>query len=212
MPFDHADANPLDDSEPMRWCAIWSILPLLALMVGSLVLHPMFEIRYIAPVAAGFAILVAAALNFAGTRIRNLATVAIASAFLIVAILFHMYHQPFELWRRIARAVGAVNSPSQTVFFEAGYVMGITQAAGLDPDSLIEVLPNGYLRIPFDYYFGGPNPRRAINPFRPALARETIAQSARRDGGAWLVSHLNDEDLARRTSIARRLRSRSDRL
>ncbi len=196
MPFDHVDANPLDDSEPMRWCAIWSILPLLALMVGSLVLHPMFEIRYIAPVAAGFAIFAAAALKLAGTRIRNLVAVAIASAFLIVAILFHLYHQPFELWPRIARALGAVNSPSQTVFFEAGYVMGITQAAGLDPDSLIEVLPDGYLRIPFDYYFGGPNPRRAINPFRPALARETIAQSARRDGGAWLVSHLNDEDLA----------------
>jgi len=196
MPFDHAPANPLDDPEPMRWCAIWSILPLLALMVGSLVLHPMFQIRYIAPVAAGFAILAAAALNFAGTKIRNLAAVAIASAFLIVAILFHLYHKPFELWRRIARAVGAVNSPSQAVFFEAGYVMGVRQAAGLDPDSLIEALPNGYLRIPFDYYFVGPNPQRAINPFRPVPARETIVQSARRDGGAWLVSHLNDEDLA----------------
>ena len=105
MPFDHAGANPRDDSEPMRWCAIWSILPLLALMVGSLVLHPMFQIRYIAPVTAGFAILAAAALNFAGARIRNLAAVAIASAFLIVAILFQLYHRPFELWRRIARAV-----------------------------------------------------------------------------------------------------------
>ena len=196
MPFDHAGANPCDDSEPMRWCAIWSILPLMALMVGSLLLHPMFQIRYIAPVTAGFAILAAAALNFAGARIRNLAVVAIASAFLIVAILFHLYHRPFELWRRIACAVEAVKSPSQQVFFEAGYVMGIRQAAGLDPQSLVEVLPGGYLRIPFDYYFGGPNPRRAVNPFRPALARETIAQSAQRDGGAWLVSHLNDEDLA----------------
>ena len=108
----------------------------------------------------------------------------------MVAILFHLYHQPFDLWRRIAGAVGALKSPSQAVFFEAGYVMGIRQAAGLDPDSLIEVLPEGYLRIPFDYYFGGPNPRRAINPFLPTLARETIAQSAQRDGGAWLVSHL----------------------
>ena len=62
----------------------------------------------------GFAIFAAAALNFAGTRIRNLVAVAIASAFLIVAILFRLYHQPFELWPRIARAVGAVNSPSQT--------------------------------------------------------------------------------------------------
>ena len=129
MSCDHADANPLDDSEPMRWCAIWSILPLLALMVGSLLLHPMFQIRYIAPVTAGFAILAAAALNFAGTRIRNLAAVAIASAFLVVAILFHLYHQPFDLWRRIAGAVGALKSPSQAVFFEAGYVMGIRQAA-----------------------------------------------------------------------------------
>ena len=27
----------------------------------------------------------------------------------------------------------------------------------------------------------------------PAVARVTIAQSALRDGGAWLLSHLNDE-------------------
>ena len=54
--------------------------------------------------------------------------------------------------------------------------MGIGQARGLDPDSLIEVLPNGYLRIPFDYYFAGTNTRHAINPFRFAIARETIAQ------------------------------------
>ena len=64
------------------------------------------------------------------------------------------------------------------------------------PDSLAEVLPRGYLRIPFDYYFTGTNPRRAINPFRTATARAAIAQSARRAGGAWLVSHMNDDDLA----------------
>ncbi len=191
LPFDHA-ASPRDDSEPMRWCAIWSILPLLALLMGSLLLHPMFEIRYIAPVAAGFTILGAAGLGFAPKRIRNLASVAIASAMVSVAVLFHLYHQPFDLWRRIARAV---DTPSQTIFFEAGYVMSVKQAAGLDPDSLVEVLPDGYLRIPFDYYFGRLNPRRKINPFRPELARETIAQSARRDGGAWLVSHLDAEDL-----------------
>ena len=196
MPFDRAGASPIDHAEPIRWCAIWPILPLLTLAMGSLILHPMFEIRYIAPVTAGFAILAAAALNFAGTRIRNLATAAITSAFLIVTILFHLYHPPFELWRRIAREVGAAQSPSQAVFFEAGYVMSTSQAAGLDVDSLIEVLPNGYLRVPFDYYFAGPNPRRALNPFRPALAREAIAQSARRNVGAWLVSHLNDDDLA----------------
>jgi hypothetical protein len=194
--FDHAHSDPLDDSEPIRWCTIWAILPLLALATGSLFLHPMLEIRYIAPVIAGFAILAAAALNFAGARVRNLATTAIASAFLIVAVLFHIYHPPFELWRRMAREVEAANSPSQAVFFEAGYVMSLGQAAGLDPDSLIEVLPNGYLRIPFDYYFTGSNSRRAINPFRPSMARETIAESARRDGGAWLVSHLGNQDLA----------------
>ena len=149
-----------------------------------------FEIRYIAPVAAGFTILGAAGLGFAPKRIRNLASVAIASAMVSVAVLFHLYHQPFDLWRRIARAV---DTPSQTIFFEAGYVMSVKQAAGLDPDSLVEVLPDGYLRIPFDYYFGRLNPRRKINPFRPELARETIAQSARRDGGAWLVSHLDAE-------------------
>ena len=74
--------------------------------------------------------------------------------------------------------------------------MGIRQADGLDPDALVEVLPRGYLRIPFDYYFRGANPCRALNPFRTGLARETIAAAARRDGGAWVVSHMNDGDLA----------------
>jgi hypothetical protein len=204
MRFDHTDANPRDDSEPMRWCAIWSMLPGLALMAGSVIFHPMFQIRYIAPVAAGAAILTAAGLgragakfgNKLGNKFRNLAAVALASGFLSVAILYHLYHPPYDLWRRVARAVEAQRSPSQEVFFEAGYVMGIRQARGLDPDSLIEVLPNGYLRIPFDYYFTEANPRHAINPFRVALARATIAQSARHDGGAWLVSHLDDTDLA----------------
>jgi mannosyltransferase len=195
LQFDRA--NPQDDSEPLRWCAIWSIFPPLALIVGSLALHPMFEIRYVAPVTAGCAILVASTLAFAPIRIRNLATVSTASAFLIVAILFHMFHPPFELWRRVAREVAAANSPSQAIFFEAGYVMDPNQAGRLNPDSLVEVLPAGYLRIPFDYYFNGPNPRFAINPFRPALARDTIEKSVRRDGGAWLVSHLDDTDLAR---------------
>ncbi len=194
LPFDRA--NPRDASEPMRWCAIWSILPVLALMAGSLALHPMFELRYIAPVTAGFAILAAAALNLAWIRVRNLAAVSLASSFLIVAILFHLYHPRFELWRQLARAVEKVHSPSQTVFFEAGYVMSIRQAEGLDADSLMEVLPAGYLRIPFDYYFEGPNPRVAINPFRPTQSREGIEESAHSNGGAWLVSHLSDADLA----------------
>jgi len=192
MPFDKSH----DDSEPMRWCGTWSILPLIALMTGSLILHPMFQIRYIAPVVAGLAILAAAMLNFIGTRLRNLAAAAIMSAFLIVAIFYQMHHPPYDLWRQIARTVEAAQSPAQVVFFEAGYVMGVRQAAGLDPDTLVEVLPDGYLRIPFDYYFHRTNPRRALNPFRTLDAREAIAQSARRDGGAWLVSHLDDADLA----------------
>jgi 4-amino-4-deoxy-L-arabinose transferase-like glycosyltransferase len=196
IPLDHAQANQRDDdAEPMRWCAIWTMLPLLALMSGSLLFHPMFEIRYIAPVVAGLAILAAAALNLAGARMRNLAGVAIASSFLVSAIFFQVFHAPFDLWPRIARRLEASASPTQEVFFEAGYVMGISQAAGLDPDSLIEVLPNGYLRIPVDYYFRGTNQRRAINPFRTDAAREAIARSARRAGGAWLVSHMNDNDL-----------------
>ena len=196
LPFDGAERGPRDNPEPMRWCAIWSMLPVIALRLGSLLLHPMFEIRYIAPVIAGFAILAAHVLGFAGAKIRNLATAAMVSAFLMATILFQLYHPPFALWRQIAREVEAANSPSHSVFFEAGYVMGTRQAAGINPDSLIKVLPNGYLRIPFDYYFAGPNPRRTLNPFRTALARETLAQAARRDGGAWLVSHLNEADLA----------------
>jgi len=207
MSFDHSK-NPLGDPEPMRWCAIWSMLPLLALMVGSLLLHPMFQIRYVAPVVAGFSILAAVALNLAGARVRNLAGAAIASAFLILATLFHIYHQPFELWRRIARAVAANKSPSQEVIFEAGYVMGVGQAAGIDPDSLIEVLPDGYLRIPFDYYCSGTNPRRAINPFRPRLrSRDHRAVGAPRRGR--MASESSEcRGSCRRTPIAGYLRAR----
>jgi hypothetical protein len=196
IPFDNAEGAPTDDPEPMRWCAIWTLLPLLALMSGSLLFHPMFEIRYIAPVVAGLAILAAAVLNLGGARMRNLVAVALASSFLIGAIFFQMFHAPFDLWQRVAGRLDGSPSPAQEVFFEAGYVMGIGQAAGLDPDSLTEVLPNGYLRIPVDYYFRGTNQRRAINPFRTNAAREAIAHSARRYGGAWLVSHMNDGDLA----------------
>jgi len=185
-----------DDSEALRWCAIWTLLPLLALAAGSFILHPMLEIRYIAPVIAGCSILVAATLAFAGQRVRNLSAIAIVSAFLIPAILFYRFHRPFDLWQRIARIVEVNGAPSQEVFFEAGYVMGIRQAAGLDADTLVEVLPRGYLRIPFDYYFRGANPCRALNPFRADVARETLASSARREGGAWLVSHMNEADLA----------------
>ena len=184
-----------DDSEPLRWCAMWTLLPLLALAAGSMILHPMFEIRYIAPVVAGAAILAAAGLKFAEARVRNLIVVALTFAFLIPAMLFYRLHPPFDLWRRIARTVEASGEPAQEVFFEAGYVMGIRQAAGLDPDALVEVLPLGYLRIPFDYYFRGSNPRLALNPFRTDLARQTLARAARRDDGAWLVSHMNDADL-----------------
>ena len=195
MAFDRAEGTPRN-SEPFRWCAIWSLLPLMALAAGSLILHPKFEIRYIAPVVAGFAIMMAAVLERAANRIRNLITVAIVAAFLTGAILFNLYHRPFDLWQRIAHAVAAGGAPSEEVFFEAGYVMGLRKAAGANPESLVEVLPRGYLRIPFDYYFTGPNPRRAINPFRDTTARDAVAESARRDGGAWLVSHMSDDDVA----------------
>ena len=192
--FDRARRS--DDSEPMRWCAIWSFLPLLALTAGSLILHPMFEIRYIAPVMAGLTVLVAAALGLAGARTRGFAMTALLSAMLIPPMLFQFKHQPFDLWPRMARGVADGGAHAQEVFFEAGYVMSIRQASALDADTLIEVLPEGYLRIPFDYYFRGANRRHAINPFRFATARATLAQAARRNGGAWLVSHMGDDDLA----------------
>jgi hypothetical protein len=70
--------------------------------------------------------------------------------------------------------------------------------------------PRNPVRIPFDYYFDGQNRRRAINPFRPALARDAIAQSARQHRGAWLVSHLGDADLD--AELPSRDRFESDRL
>ncbi|MGH7949244.1 MAG: hypothetical protein ACREQF_08480, partial [Candidatus Binataceae bacterium] len=99
-------------------------------------------------------------------------------------------HSPFTTWRDIAATVAAARSPAHPVFFEAGYVMRRADAAGHDPDSLVEVLPDGFLRVPFEYYFAGDNPRRAINPFKPGETRAVIAEAVRSSGGAWLVTHL----------------------
>jgi hypothetical protein len=56
-----------------------------------------------------------------------------------------------------------------------------------DEQSAVD-FPQGYFKVPFDYYFKGANPRRVINPFDPVRARREIGSAALRAGGAWLVS------------------------
>ncbi len=156
MKFDRIDSKPLDESEPLRMVrtTFGRFSQCSRSRWVSLLLHPMLEIQLRRTGDRGIC-----DNRFGGAQLhcdeaseprRGGDCLDILDSY---AILFHLYHPPFELWRRIAGEVVAGNSPSQTVFFEAGYVIGIRQATALNPDSLVEVLPNGYLRILFDYYF-----------------------------------------------------------
>ncbi len=51
-----------DRDETFRWLGAWTILPGLMLAAGSIVIHPMFNLRYVAPSIATFALLLAAAI------------------------------------------------------------------------------------------------------------------------------------------------------
>ncbi|MGH7949327.1 MAG: glycosyltransferase family 39 protein, partial [Candidatus Binataceae bacterium] len=61
--FDRPDAPVGANPEPLRWSAIWVVLPVIVLFAGSILVRPMFKLRYLAPMVAGIPILVAASLN-----------------------------------------------------------------------------------------------------------------------------------------------------
>ena len=65
-----------DADEPLRWCLAWGLLPLVALLAGSIIMRPMFHIRYLIPCVAMIALIVARVLESFGSKTRNLAVVA----------------------------------------------------------------------------------------------------------------------------------------
>jgi uncharacterized membrane protein len=178
-----------DDFEPLWFCATWLLIPLVAVTTISLIARPVFAPRYIAPAIPVLALLVARGLELFGRRVRNLSAAAIAMAF---AMLFFLCKaQRYEPWRDIAQEIEA-SGAVQPVFFESSLAAKwLRGRAEVDPGPDTD-FPAGYFRVPFDYYFKGPNPRLAINPFRPAAARREIGDAALKAGGAWLISSGGD--------------------
>ncbi len=175
-----------DSREPIRWCVGWLAIPILVLAAGSVLVRPMFEARYVAAVLPALALLIARAAEALGNKVRNLATAGVVTA-LLVMFPFYQGGQT-ENWREIARRIPAGGSPAEPIFFESGFFLSESSAA----HELQNGFPDGFFRVPFDYYFSGLNPRRAIDPFAPETSRDTIARAAFLTGGAWLISGRSD--------------------
>jgi len=174
-----------DALEPLRFCLLWLTIPVITFAAVSIVVRPVLAPRYLAPAAPALALLIAKGLETLGVRGRNLSTAGMATAFVL---LFFSYRvSRYEPWRDIAQQVGAAGA-AQPVFFESGLVVRSASTAAETTAGFDSGFPEGYFRVPFDYYFKGPNPRAAIDPSNPARAREQIAQAAVQSGGAWLVS------------------------
>jgi 4-amino-4-deoxy-L-arabinose transferase-like glycosyltransferase len=168
--------------ESLQRCLIYATLPALALAVGSILLRPMLEARYLSPSIAMVAVVAAYWLDGRGVRVRNLGITALAALF--VALLPFCYAGRPDPWRAIATRIAAGAHPAEPIFFEAGFFSPDTAAAGADDRGF----PQGFFRVPFDYYFHESNPRAVVPPADPARARKLIQARVNSAGGAWLVS------------------------
>ena len=167
------------EQEPIRFFVLWIGLPPLAFLVGSVILHPMFNLRYLSPGIAASSLLIAASLGAWSIKWRNL----LAAGFALVCLIMLPFDRPKpQPWRDLAEQVAA-GGRSDPVFFEAGYVSN-----GNTTNSPNGGFPFGYYSVPFDYYFRGSNPRIAIPGFDSASARMTIEERVSSAGGGWLVS------------------------
>jgi 4-amino-4-deoxy-L-arabinose transferase-like glycosyltransferase len=169
-----------DRDDTLRWLGAWTILPGLALAAGSIAVHPMFNLRYVAPSIATLALLMAAGLARVSVKWRNLLVAGFALACLILLPFDRTVPQP---WREMAAQVAAEGGSSEPVFFESGFVS--TDNAPSVPNG---GFPFGFYSVPFDYYFRGSNPRIAVPGFDSAAARVTIEERVSQAGGGWLVS------------------------
>jgi 4-amino-4-deoxy-L-arabinose transferase-like glycosyltransferase len=164
--------------ERLQQCLLYALGPILALAACSILIRPVFEIRYVSPSLAVLAVVLGYGLDRGGARLRNLGTVAMAG--LSIALLPLCYGAPRDPWPAIAAAV-AVAAPAEPIFFEAGFFS--PDAVGTDGG-----FPDGFFRVPFDYYFHRGNPRAVIPGGQPATAQKIIEAAVRQHGGAWLVS------------------------
>jgi hypothetical protein len=169
-----------DGDEPLRLLVAWIGLPALAFIAGSVILHPMFNARYLSPGIAASSLLIAAAGGGWSVKWRNLLAAGLVVACLIMLPFAHSEPQP---WRDLATQVTAGGGASDPVFFESGFISNESTANVPNGG-----FPFGFYSVPFDYYFKGPNPRIAIPGFDAAAARMTIEQRVSSAGGGWLIS------------------------
>ncbi len=167
------------DGEPIRFFVLWIGLPPLAFIVGSVILHPMFNLRYLSPGVAATSLLIAASLGAWSIKWRNL----LAAGFPVVCLIMLPFDRPKpQPWRDLVDQVAA-GAHSDPIFFERGYVSN-----GSTANTPNGGFPFGYYSVPFNYYFRGDNPRIAIPGFDSAAARMTIEERVAAAGGGWLVS------------------------
>jgi Dolichyl-phosphate-mannose-protein mannosyltransferase len=177
-----------DGAESVLCCSLYVVVPLLALGAGSVVIRPMFAVRYVAPSFAVGAVLLAWVLDQRGARLRN--DVAFAITALFVMLLPLSYAAQDQPWRRIAGRVAAAGFVHETIFFESGF---------FSPEGVIEGekndgFPQGFFLVPFKYYFKQANPEAALPGGDWVRARQLIAAAVKNAGGAWLISGKNRQD------------------
>jgi hypothetical protein len=106
-------------SELVWRCSVYAAVPLVALSAGSIVIRPMFAVRYAAPSFAVGAVILARVLDQKGPHIRNDISFAITALFVMLLPL--SYAAQAQPWRQIAMRVAAGGNPHETIFFESGF-------------------------------------------------------------------------------------------
>ena len=171
-----------DASEFLLRCSLIAAIPLLALTAGSVVIRPMFSIRYAAPSFAVAAVIIARLLDHRAPRVRKDITVSIITLLVVLLPLSYMAQE--QPWREIARQIASAGAERETIFFETGF---FSPERAIDQQQN-EGFPNGFFQVPFKYYFKQPNPNESVPGDNPARARELIEAAVRKTGGAWLIS------------------------
>jgi len=186
-----------DGNEPLRVLVAWIGLPALAFIVGSVILHPMFNPRYLSPGIAASSLLIAAAIGVWSAKWRNLLAAGFVVACLIMLPFARSKPQP---WRDLAGQV-AGGGASEPVFFESGFISNANTSNVPNGG-----FPFGYYSVPFDYYFSGANPRIVIPGFDAAAARMTIGERVSAASGGWLVSWKDRDGVKSELPDANRFR------
>jgi len=171
-----------EQAESVRRCAVYAMVPILALSAGSIVLRPMFAIRYAAPSLAVAAVLLAAVLDQQGSRVRNDGAFAVTA--LCITLLPWTYAAQTQPWREIAGRVAAGGKSEEAVFFESGF---FSAQRVIDAEEN-QGFPRGFFSVPFRYYAKLQNASEVVPGDDPRRARQLISSAVQKAGGAWLIS------------------------